>query len=294
MHKRETYFIDWWAMRDNTDLRLIQGYLTEGFELELFYAAVYNLSDVNNALRFSNYAYAFRELFHHVLKRLAPDDSVEGCTWFAGRNEQNKVPRKDSYKYIIQGGLADEYVINELGVDNNEIFLGLRDAFTSLNRLTHISEAVFPVNSDRGLEIVTQVEGYIAGLFRHLDDCHSRIIHLLSQKVGHATIESSVSDTIESIDLLSTHSSLDAVYIEHIKIIEINHAEIIFKASGSVDIGLQWGSNSDIRNDLGAVGEKSFPFSCEVRSPVDDPENTSCDEEAFIVDTRSWFEDYYE
>lgn len=90
------------------------------------------------------------------------------------------------------------------------------------------------------------------------------VLSKLEEAVGDAAIYSSVTETIMSIDELSTHSSLEEVYIEEVKIVEINDVDIFFLVTGSVDIGLQWGSNSDVRNDIGAVGNRSFPFSCEV------------------------------
>ncbi|MFJ5366757.1 hypothetical protein ACIPR9_16810 [Pectobacterium punjabense] len=281
-------------MRNNANLELISRHLNDDFERRLFNAAIYNLSDENNDLRFSNYAYAFRELFLHVIKRMAPDNYVESCEWFSGLNEQGKVSRKDLYKYIIQGGISDCYIRDDLGIDISDVFPRLRDAFESLNRLTHISNTVFPIDASHGIQMTSQVEEYISSLFMRLDECHCQIITRLGEKVGNATIQSAISESLDSIDILSTHSSVEEIYVENIRIVEVNYEEIIFEATGSVDVGLQWGSNSDVRNDIGAVSERSFPFSCEVRSQVGEPEDVFCDEGAFTVDTSSWFEGYYD
>lgn len=277
-------------MRNNVNLELIRHHLDSDFEQSLMHAAIYNLLDENNSLRFSNYAYAFRELFLHVIKRMAPDDNVERCEWFTGRDEQGRVARRNSYKYIIQGGVSDQYILDNFEFNLDEVFVGLRDAFNSLNRLTHISDAVFPIDPAHGNQVVSEVESYVSALFTTLDDCHSRFIRLLGENVGEAAIESAITETIESVDILSTHSSVDEVDIDRIDIIEVNHDEIIFEVSGSVSVGLQWGSNSDVRNDIGATGEESFPFSCKVTSSVRQPDVLSCDEGAFRVDTSSWYE----
>lgn len=52
------------------------------FELDLYEAAVHNLSDLSNKLRFNNFAYAMRELSRHVLHRLAPSEGVLKCSWY--------------------------------------------------------------------------------------------------------------------------------------------------------------------------------------------------------------------
>ncbi|WP_312758205.1 hypothetical protein [Pantoea brenneri] len=281
-------------MRNNDDLQIIRKHLEGEFERQLLDAAIYNLLDENNQLRFSNYAYALRELFLHVIKRMAPDNNVQSCEWFPGLNERDQVARRDSYKYIIQGGLSDEYVNDELGVNISGVFPGLRDAFYSLNKFTHISEKIFPINDVDGLSMVGEVEECIGALFNKLDECHKEIISKLDEAVSEAAIHSSITETITSIDELSSHSSVDEVYVDNVRIVEINDSDIVFSVSGSVDVGLQWGSNSDVRNDMGAVGSESFPFTCEVRSPVYDPERLECDEGAFHADTSSWWKGYYD
>ncbi|MGC0786963.1 hypothetical protein WKH44_17805 [Pantoea agglomerans] len=286
--------MDSYQMRSSVNRLTIQKHLKGDFENKLLDAAVYNLSDEHNQLRFSNYAYALRELFSLIIKRMAPKENVTNCEWFLELNEKEQVARRDSFKYIIQGGLSDEYVRNELKVEVSEVFPRLRDAYEALNKLTHISEKVFPINADKGINIVAEVEEHISTLFNKLDECHMEVLSKLEEAVGDAAIYSSVTETIMSIDELSTHSSLEEVYIEEVKIVEINDVDIFFLVTGSVDIGLQWGSNSDVRNDIGAVGNRSFPFSCEVRSPVDTPDNLGCEEEAFNVDTSSWWEGYYD
>ena len=281
-------------MRTNDDLQIIRKHLDGEFEQRMLDAAMNNLLDENNQLRFSNYAYALRELFLHVLKRMAPDENVQLCEWFPGLNEREQVARKDSYKYIIHGGLSDEYVRDVLDVNIAGVIPGLRDAFYSLNKFTHISEKIFPINDDDGLKMVGEVEGCIGALFTKLDECHKEIINKLYEAVSEAAIHSSITETVTSIDILSTHSSVDEVYVDDVKIVEINDSEVIFSVIGSVGVGLQWGSNSDLRNDIGAVGRETFPFTCEVRSPVYAPERLECDEGAFHADTSSWWEGYYD
>lgn len=51
----------------------IEKRLSGDFEHDLFDAALYNLNDVHNKLRFNNFAYSLRELTRHILARLAPD-----------------------------------------------------------------------------------------------------------------------------------------------------------------------------------------------------------------------------
>lgn len=72
------------------------------------------------------------------------------------------------------------------------------------------------------------------------------------------------------------------------EIYEINDEFIIFQANGSIGCELQWGSNSDLRKGDGAVLPQSYPFTCQLISPVYDPEGVESIEESLGVDTSSW------
>ncbi|MGC1040754.1 hypothetical protein WKH27_18465 [Pantoea agglomerans] len=96
--------MDSYQMRSSVNRLTIQKHLKGDFENKLLDAAVYNLSDEHNQLRFSNYAYALRELFSLIIKRMAPKENVTNCEWFLELNEKEQVARRDSFKYIIQGG----------------------------------------------------------------------------------------------------------------------------------------------------------------------------------------------
>jgi len=68
----------------------------------------------------------------------------------------------------------------------------------------------------------------------------------------------------------------------------IGTAWVRYHATGSVDIILQWGSNSDLRNGNGAESEQTFPFTCTFEVPVEEPHDLSGAEVEWAVDTSSW------
>ncbi|MGP6445690.1 hypothetical protein ACTZGI_23515 [Rahnella aceris] len=281
-------------MRQNQSLNIITAHLETDFEKELFQAAIYNLDDEENKLRFSNYAYAFRELFNHVLKRMAPDACVENCDWFEGRDKQtNKIPRRQCYKFIVQGGLTDGYVKEELKYEYDSVYSGLSKAFNSLNKLTHVQEGVFSITKEEGYELIENVENYVASLFVILAECHQKLIDHLFEHINDAAIHSCLCETIQSVDELSSHSSIEEIYVDDVSVTSIWDEEITFLCTGTVDVGLQFGSNSDIRRGDGAVLDLNFPFTCEVRSSVFSPEELYYDEGSFCVDNSSWTDNYY-
>lgn len=118
--------------------------LSEGFERELYQAAMSNLDDECNKLRFNNFAYAMRELVRHVLCRLAPDSSVVQCDWY--KNETMKlggVTRRQRAIFSVQGGLSNDYIKNTLGMEVDDIHKALIKAIDNLSKFTHIEPNTF-------------------------------------------------------------------------------------------------------------------------------------------------------
>jgi len=85
----------------------IRSSLAKGFETKLFEAALKNLDDRANPLRFNNFAYSVRETVRHVLKRLAHDHEVLRCQWYKNETgKQDGITRKQRAYFPVQGGLT--------------------------------------------------------------------------------------------------------------------------------------------------------------------------------------------
>ena len=96
-----------------------------------------------------------------------------------------------------------------------------------------------------------------------------------------------------AIDEIAPHHSIEEIYTDRIEIISISHDQVNFLAEGSVTAGLQWGSNSDIRRGDGITGTESFPFTCQLWSLVETPDEVETSEAGPTVDTSSWWDGYY-
>ncbi len=101
--------------------------------------------------------------------------------------------------------------------------------------------------------------------------------------IGNALI----TETILSVDELSSHHSVDEVYVDEMRIVSLTHDTTYFEVKGSLGVELQWGSNSDIRRGDGATLEQSFPFTVTMQSPVDNISRFN--EVDYYVDTSEWF-----
>jgi hypothetical protein len=267
----------------------IEKELCEGFERNLFLAAQKNLAEKSNSLRLNNYSYAMRELTRHVLYRLAPDDYVISCPWYKNETDKEKgVTRKQRAYYAVQGGLENSYVENTLGLEVDDIHSRLVKAINSLSKFTHIEPKVFDLPEADIDTLVNETSESVYGFLATIRDCRKMLIDSLWEHIDSAVIDETLRETIVAIDELATHHFINEVYTDRVEIYEINYESIKFRGYGSIGCELQWGSNSDLRRGDGAVLHQSFPFVCELTSPVDAPEEIECIEDSLGVDTRSW------
>jgi predicted pPIWI-associating nuclease len=267
----------------------IEKELCEGFERNLFVAAQKNLADKSNPLRFNNYSNAMRELTRHVLHRLAPDDYVISCPWYKNETDKEKgITRKQRAYYAVQGGLENSYVEKTLGLEVEDIHSRLVKAINSLSKFTHIEAKVFDLPESDIEALVNETTESVYGFLTTIRDCQKMIIDSLWEHIDSAVIDEALRETIISIDELATHHFIDEVYTDKVEIYEINHESIEFRVYGSIGCELQWGSNSDLRRGDGAVLPQSYPFVCELISPVYAPEEVESIEDSLVVDTSSW------
>lgn len=265
----------------------IKNELKSEFENQLFDACLQNLSDTENPLRFNNFAYAMRELTRHILKRLAPDDYVLQCPWYKNETQnENGITRKQRSYYAVQGGLTNSYINNTLELDSKEIHKNLNDAINCLSKYTHIEPKSFNISNEKVDIFVTETIEAVFDFLVLIDNFRELIISNLWEQIQSTTIEGFLRETILEIDELCSHHFIDEVYTDEIRIHEINYQYVIFYASGVIGSEMQWGSNSDLRHDIGYVGRETFPFSCLLFSPIDEPNMIDVMEYSLSVDTE--------
>ncbi|WP_201068761.1 MULTISPECIES: pPIWI-associating nuclease domain-containing protein [Thiorhodovibrio] len=273
----------------------IESALTEGFERDLFAASQRNLDDKSNPLRLNNYSYAMRELTRHILHRLAPDENVLKCNWYKNETDKdNGITRKQRAYYAAQGGLDSAYVQHTLGLEVDDIHKDLVEAINKLSQVTHIEPKVFGLPDADIDALVHETTEAVHGFIVTINDCRRLIIDSLWEQIDSAVIDETLRETILSLDELATHHFIDEVYTDKVEIYQIDHELIMFRAEGSIGCELQWGSNSDLRRGDGAILPQSFPFECELVSPVFSPESVESVKGTLGVDTSSWYEGRYE
>ena len=254
-----------------------------------------NLSDYGNPIRFNNFAYAIRELVGIVLKRLVDDDQIRICEWYKNETQhQCGVSQRQRSHYAVQGGLSDDYLKNELGLDTDFIHKYLRDAHKQLNKFTHIRPNTYNISDSDCDQFVADTLQALEGLFEAIEKNRALLLEKIWEHLDDATINSAISNTIVSVDELATHHSIDEVYVDTGRVTAIDATTVTFEVTGVLTVELQWGSNSDLRKGDGATMAKQFPFRCVLESPTNDPDNIAGSEDAFGVDTSSWWANYTE
>lgn len=273
----------------------IAGKLVDEFSRHLLTGARRVLSDPENPLRLHMFASAIRELFGYTLHAMAPDAKVRECSWFKQDAGTPNLTRRQRVTYAIQGGLDSEYVIDTLTIDIEDMSEGVIETINTLHGLTHVrpdtlvtEPAAIAQHGDATLRALSQFLADIA-------HCRKAVADAVEEKVHDAVYDALSAETLPELDELSSHYSIEEHYVEKIEVTHIDSADIYYTVTATVSVGLQWGSNSDIRNDMGAVGEEDFPVNLKLKAPVDDPGAVESDDEGpVVVNTSSWWENYYD
>lgn len=274
---------------DDRILRLIGD---EQFERQLCEAAYHNLYDRRNRLRFNNFAYVMRELVGCVLSRLAPDSEVQKCVWWKkkAKDETYQVTRLERAVYATQGGLSNFFVKKRLGLDFSESHSELREAIKQLNAYTHIGPKVFGMSDEEIDQLAVNTTEAVAGLMSSIQRCRAAVANKLSHAISEAAIQQVLDETLDAIGEIATHYFVENVYVDSHEVIDITAEAVHLKASGSIEVTLQWGSNSDVKNGDGLEKDESFGFTCRLTcaTPDLDPSTLEYVEDSVMVDTRDW------
>lgn len=272
----------------------IRELLNSDFERSLFSYCLANLEDSSNKLRFNNFAYGVRELSRHILKTLSPDDEVLNCEWYTNETTQpDGVTRGQRVKYAIQGGLNDKFVNKEIIEisEINELKREIKDSIEILNKHTHVNPSTFDISDVEITKLSNQILSAFQKMAVTIKETRELIISRLEEKIYDGFVEHSIYECFEEIDVLSTHHNIEEIEPSEIGIRRIKSKSLEIHASGTISARLQWGSNSDLKKDLGHEMNTSFPFECAIEAEIN---KTLKDSEVsisqFSVNTDDWYE----
>lgn len=266
--------------------------LSVDFHKKLLAASLKNLEETSNPLSFNNFCSGFRELVRHVLSNLAPDTEIKASSWYEpDKTSRSGITRAHAITYVIQGGLPDSYVTDVLCLDVADEKKALIVAVNSLSNYTHVNEGTFGIDTTQALEKSELSVRSLSNVLELANQCRAELVAALEDKIHNEVVTLAIIETIGSIDELATHYCVEEIDVEEVSVTKVGSEYVELQASGYIGVELQWGSNGDLRRGEGAVGRDSFPFTCELQSHVDSPEELDVLEDSFCVDTSSWWED---
>ena len=266
----------------------VRSKLIDDFSAQVLTGALAVVTDPSNPIRLNLFAAAMRELFGHTLHVLAPDANVTKCKWYKPEPRTNGPTRRQRAKYATQGGLPDDY-IDQIGVNVNHLHEAAIQAVAKMSKYTHVRPGVIVDDPSEVAVFVDGAMNALLGLFTSFAECRSRVLDALSEEIDDKAVNALITDTIQSVDELASHNSLEEVYVDQTRVVSLTHDTIYIKATGTLAVGLQWGSNSDVSRGDGIMLDDSFPFEVTMQSPIDDVSSFYGVE--YSVDTSSWLAD---
>ena len=246
--------------------------------------------DKDNPIRGNLVASALREVVGHTLHSLAPDDEVRKCVWFEQAKDTKTVTRRQRANYIVHAGLPQDFVGETLKIDLEGYIEPLLEAINDLNKATHVrAETIVR----KGKEVRYLIESVLAGLLDLLDaaaDARNDLKHAIVDVMHHAVFDNLISETIQELDEISTHTCVDGHQIDDVDVVEMNADQVVYEVLGNVEVELQYGSNSDVRKDIGFRMDDSYPYRAIVISRAAKPMDIRAGDIDLKVDNSSFFE----
>lgn len=260
------------------------------FHKKLLTAALAQLANTSDPLAVNSFCSTFRELIRHVLSWLASDEEIKKCPWFKpDETSRTGITRNHAVHFIVCGGLAEDYVCNRLQIELPEIKRELSSAFKVLNKFTHLNEATFNVPAAEFEPNAVSVINALSEVLELAQDCRAQLTQSLAHHIEKEVVSAAISETLLAIDEIATHHSVEFIDIEEIEVVSIGSTEVVISVHGNIEVELQWGSNSDVANDIGAVANESFPFHCTITSHTTAPEEIDIETDQLQIDTSEWF-----
>jgi hypothetical protein len=246
--------------------------------------------DKENPLRGNFAASGLREAISHVLHSLAPDEEVRACGWFVQAKDTPTVTRQQRANYIVRAGLPNEFVSKTLKIDVRDYTKPLIEVLDGLNKSTHVRVETILVDGEKIREMVHDVLLGLDQLLQASADSREAITHSVADVMQDAVFEKLISETIGELDELSTHTTIDGHYIDKVSVTKLDSREINYHVEGQVEVELQYGSDSDVRNDIGFRQDDSYPYVVTVTCAVARPMDVQADNLNITIDNRSFFE----
>jgi hypothetical protein len=277
-------------MHNERIVQELRTHLPDDFHRQLLDGSLQVLGQIDNPVRAHLFAAGLRELFGLSLETLAPDSMVRKCGWFKQMKDTAGPTRRQRALYATRGGLDDEFLRDELHLDPEDLHRGLGNAFAELHKRTHVRPETLMINSTEIEAFAKRAINALNEVFGSIRAFRKQLVDAIEEHLQREAMAALIRETILSLDELAGHHSIEAVYTDWMRVVDIDAETIRYEAGGTVDVELQWGSSSDFRNGDGAILSESFPFKCDTAAPASQPYNFYGELTNVTVDTGKWYE----
>lgn len=261
------------------------------FQKRLLSAAERSLQDNENPVRLNNFCTNFRELVRHVLDYLAPNEEIKACTWYIPDSTSTTgVTRSHRAAFLIHGGISVEYASTQLMIDIEGERRGFTKAVSELSKYTHVNPTTFDTPADKVEEHVARACGALRTLLLVAASARKKLIEAIQERIEEEVVHAVLRETVMAVDEIASHHSIEGVALDNVEVLRIGADEIEFIAFGSLEVELQWGSNSDRRKGDGATLNQTFPLTLKLTAPVDEPSLIEAIDDSLSVDISDWYD----
>ena len=279
-----------WTDVDQAKRDLLGTFPRDHFLKKLCKGAIRTGRDKANPIRGNLVASTLRELATHILHSLAPDNEVRRCVWFEQAKDTKTVTRGQRARYIVQAGLPNDFVTEKLKVDASAIAKPLLDAMDTLHKATHVKPETVVHKGSAVRAMLFEVLGELCILLKEAQQARHVIKDAVATALHNAVFESLILETIQELDELSTHTRVDGHLIDTITVRKLDATHIDYRITGEVEVELQYGSNSDVENDIGMRSDESYPYKAKVMAEAAKPLDIDAGAIQLEVDTSSFYE----
>jgi hypothetical protein len=255
--------------------------LPDDFSRSLLDASLRAFADPISPLRLTFFSLGMREMVGHMLHRMAPDKSVEACSWFT--KEHETITRRQRAKYMVQGGLADDF-LQSINVDMATLYASVRPKLDELSKHVHVREATTTADYEMD-SVVVDTLSFLTELLEAIRTCRTQVNGALENEIQEETVMTLVTESLDEVDVASSSHSVDTVDVLSTTIVSIDEETLQFHIKGEVGIDFHWGSSDD-----GIDGNETFPFELKMWSFVDDMQKFNDIE--LMVDADFWHEQF--
>lgn len=270
-------------------LEAMKALAPDEFTITCLNAAIQVLADEANVFRVNFYSTAMRILYEHLANNLSPAEEVMRAPWFRPAKDDARPTRRQRLIFAIQGGLTDTFIADDLGIDIGDIHSRLVRAIDELSHHIHARESTIIYEVGQQDSIVEATSDAMTEFLNLFAVCRREIVSVIEETVSETAVDALLGETIQAIDELANHHSVEEIYVDKVRVKQIGADQIVYEAEGSVSVGLQWGSNSDLRSGDGAEMDESFPFRAEITVPLEAIFDVALGEVTYGVDTSAWF-----